>query len=54
MKKKTNSYKPEDDEPLSLDMSFDEALEMLLNTPPPDKQEEEEAHQEERKQDDCE
>lgn len=42
-----------DDEPLSLDMSFDEALEMLLNTPPPDGNEEEELHQEERNPDDC-
>ena len=49
-----SNNKPEDDEPLSLDMTFDEALEMLLNTPPPDGDEEEEVHQEERKQDDCE
>ena len=47
------AFKPEDDKPLSLDMSFDKALEMLLNTPPPDGNEEEEIHQEERK-DDCE
>ena len=40
----------DDDQPLSLDMSFDEALEMLLNTPPPD---DEEPQQEERNQDDC-
>ena len=42
-----------DDEPLSLDMTFDEALEMLLNAPLPDDQDEEEQHQEEHK-DDCE
>lgn len=49
-----NSNKPEDDdEPLSLNMSFDEALEMLLNTPLPDERDEEELHQKERNQDDC-
>lgn len=42
------------DEPLSLDMSFDEALEMLLNTPPPDGNEDEEPYQVERNQEDCE
>lgn len=41
-----------DDEPLSLDMSFDEALEMLVNTPPPDETDDEELHQEVRNQDD--
>lgn len=46
--------KPENDESLSLDMSFDEALEMLVNTPLPDSQTEEELHQQERKDDDCE
>ena len=51
---KTNKNNPDDDEPLSLDMSFDEALEMLLNTPPPDVNKEEEQHQEERKDEDCE
>ncbi|CAN5548662.1 hypothetical protein BH09BAC4_BH09BAC4_23990 [soil metagenome] len=47
------NFKPDDDEPLSLDMSFDEALEMLLNTTPPNDQDEEEQHQEEHKDDDC-
>ena len=48
-----NKNKPDDDEPLSLDMSFDEALEMLLNTPSPNDQDEEEKHQEEHKDEDC-
>jgi hypothetical protein len=51
MKKTNSQYKPDDDEPLSLDMSFDEALDMLINTPPPDSEQEEEQHQEERKDD---
>lgn len=46
--------KPEnDDEPLSLDMSFDEALEMLLNTPPPVETDDDDLHREERNQEDC-
>lgn len=42
-----------DDEPLSLDMTFDEALEMLLNTPPPVETDDNDTHREERKDDDC-
>lgn len=43
-----------DDEPLSLDMSFDEALEMLLNTPLPVETDDEDMHREERNQEDWE
>lgn len=35
-----------DDEPLSLDMTFDEALELLMNTPPPKDEEQSELEQE--------
>ena len=35
---KKHKINPEEDEPLSLDMTFDEALELLLNTPPPEKE----------------
>lgn len=49
-----NKNRPDNDEPLSLDMSFDEALEMLLNTPLPDDGDEEDMHREERNQEDCE
>ena len=51
---KTSKNKLTDDEPLSLDMSFDEALEMLLNTPPPVESNDNETHRGERNQDDCE
>ena len=51
---KTSKNKLTDDEPLSLDMSFDEALEMLLNTPPPVEPDNDDTHREERNQEDCE
>lgn len=50
---KPNKNNPDDDEPLSLDMSFDEALEMLLNTPPPVETDDDDTNREERNQDDC-
>lgn len=51
---KLNKLQEEDDEPLSLEMSFDEALEMLLNTPPPVEPNDDDTHREERKRKDCE
>lgn len=36
---KKNKIKPEDDEPLSLDMTFEAAFELQLNTPQPKEEE---------------
>ena len=43
---KKHKIRPEDDEPLSLDMTFEAALDLLLSTPPPPDEEQSELEQE--------